>query len=485
MDRYLEKAFEKGNIQLFIGSGLSSGLYPNAEEFREELLNDRRYSDDGKEFVLKEYLKSDESLSPLEDIAQFYEGYHKSEDLIDIIKVFYGQKKASIKLHQDLWSLPNIQWIYTTNYDCLIEEAIKRPIQEPIVITDFSSANIRNIDPTRRVVFKLHGCAKRSNRREEFVITRNDYLGYSYQRTLEMLKTLYDISTKIFLFIGYSLKDLNMRYIITEANRIANVRSYAVLADTSKAEAKYWKDLNVTLIYMNADEFLKDVFQSFHIDESEYITKLNQRVEEKEEIANKALKVIKDELKITESKGLDIIIDAGTTSIYLAKALKREIDENEEKYKDLIKRMRIITNSPTVVSEMSKMIRRPEQKIPLICIAGQLRYETQAFIPDEESINAQLSLFNNNENKMIAFIGTTSIDAERLKTRTKEEVPVKKAFIQFADEVYVLADHSKLRYLSPSIGEEFSPLEKRMYIITDRVEAMNDLKRYVEDEHII
>jgi len=66
-------------------------------------------------------------------------------------------------------------------------------------------------------------------------------------------------------------------------------------------------------------------------------------------------------------------------------------------------------------------------------------------------------------------MGITSIDREGFKTRTEDEIPVKKALIEASDEVYVLADHSKIRHLTKGVCIS-SLSNKKMTILTDRME---------------
>ncbi|MGA1871776.1 MAG: SIR2 family protein [bacterium] len=467
MDSYLEESFGNCNIQLFVGSGLSNGLYPNSQELLAKLLDDAIYIE-GKLTTLREVLGNSADVS-LEDAAEFYELYQGSNALIHLIKGLYGIPKRPIDIHEKLWKLPNVCWIYTTNFDSLIEDALCRPKQPPEVIT--RGADIREIKTTKRVVFKPHGCARKSTLRNEFVITRNDFLNYSHSRMLEMLKTLYDISTKVFLFIGYSLKDLNMRHILSEASRTGIVRSYAVFQDASGPEARYLKELGVTLIEQSVEEFVEEVLTSFPAYEFEWDEKIDERVDEKEEIANKALLKIKNTIQKNDS--LNIIIDAGSSTLHLAKSLTREALQGTIS----LKNVRIVTNSPLVMDELMPAIGRSKGEAKTTIIGGPLRFSTRAYTPDEASAHNQLRSLSDSKVYTIAFMGATALDENGLKTKTKAELSIKHAFIGVADEVYILADHSKIRSLSK--GYVFSVWDKnKMTIITDRVKAMREMAQF-------
>jgi DeoR/GlpR family transcriptional regulator of sugar metabolism len=467
MDTYLEEAFSSGNVQLFVGSGLSKGLYPDSLELREKLLDDPIFVD-AAETALKKVLGGADGVS-LEDAAEFYELYQGPDALLRVVKRLYGVAKKPGDIHDKLWKLPHVRWIYTTNFDCLVEDALCRPKQPPEVITRVS--DIPDVSRTRRVVFKPHGCARKSVVRDEFVITRNDYLNYSHRRTLEMLKTLYDISTKVFLFLGYSLRDLNMRHIITEASRIAKVRSYAILQETSGPESRYWQKLGVTLVQGNAEDFVTDVLKSFPAYEFEWDQKADVRVEEKAQIATKALRILKD--AITTDSEINVIIDAGSTTLHFAKLLAREVQEGNAS----LRNVRIVTNSPFVMEELTPALRHSKIDCSPTIIGGPLRFSTRAYTPDITSAQNQLRPFTDSRHLTLAFVGATAVDETGLKTKTEAEVPIKKAFIDVANDVYILVDHAKIRSLSG--GYVFSEWKKdQMTLITDRVEEMSAMGHF-------
>jgi DeoR/GlpR family transcriptional regulator of sugar metabolism len=426
MDTYLGESFSNGNVQLFVGSGLSRGLYPGPEQLRDKLLDEPIYVE-GTRTALRDVLAGAAGVS-LEDAAEFYELYQGSDGLLRVIRRLYSPSKRPAGVHEKLWRLPHVRWIYTTNFDCLVEDALGRPKQAAEVIT--RGAEIPEVPRARRVVFKPHGCARKSIARSEFVITRNDYLNYSHHHPLETLKTLYDISTKVFVFIGYSLRDLNMRHIISEAGRAANVRSYAVLQDTSGPEARYWQKLGVTLIQQDADQFVTDVLRAFPTYEFEWDEKVDDRVDEKEQIANKALLHLSDAIN-SEYPSVNVIIDAGSTTLYFAKALAREVVEGSIS----LEKVRIVTNSPLAMEELTPAIRRSRGQATPTIIGGPLRFSTRAYTPDATSAGNQLRPFAESGARTLAFMGATAVDESGLKTKTEAEVAIKKAFIVVADGV--------------------------------------------------
>ena len=475
MDKHLIEAFKQGNVQLFVGSGLSYGIYDNADRLCKRILKEKIYTG-GKERSLKEIL-SGQSEPSLQDAAEYYEEYNGSYELMALIKRIYSRKRNCTQSHIDLWKMPGVRMIYTTNYDGLIEEGLRSPTREPIIATRLSE--LKSVDPDYKVVFKPHGCAHTSSERTDFVITRSDYLHYGHRRILEELKTLYDIFTRTFLFIGYSLSDINMQQIITEANRLEpNIRAYAVIKNFAKPEARYWERLNVKLIKRKAADFITETLRIFPPDISEWAGKVEKRVSEKEKIANLAVEIIKEHYA-KDKKGLNIIMDSGSTCLCLARALLHELEETriqrvlreihkEQKGKgkknkkgkkarrprsgkiDLKKSIAIITNSAPIDAEISAYAHAIRQGLELFTTHGALKPDTQAFIfKDDGGVAKFLNTKprkgkkkrkerKRKKRKTLAFIGATAITEKALQTKTKDEIVAKKCFIDNAEKVLSL-----------------------------------------------
>lgn len=466
MDQQLIRAFNEGNVQLFVGAGLSNPPYPTSSELCRKLLEDKSL-DYGKAASLRSVLGSKATVS-LEDAAEFFEIYRGEYDLCRFLREVFSPRETDEprEVHKKLWRLPNTRLIYTTNFDCLIEDAIGRPRQPPRVVTN--ARELRDIDDAERVVFKPHGCARSSNERSDFIITRTDYLNYSYYKPLELLRTRYDLGQKTFLFLGYSLRDLNMRHIITEAHRMgAGAKAYAAMTDASGPEARYWKHLNVTLVKTPAEEFLDELLACFTLDESEWAEKVGERIIEKRRIACKAVDLIQKE---AADSSLNILIDAGSTCLHMAQMLiDRVLCDQIPSGK-----VTIFTNSAPIIAAISKTNVAPDQCLRLISIGGPLKYATQAIVRPQGFKMEDISEWKRRPGeRTLAFVGVTSIDRNGLKTRTRDEVPVKRAFIDCAEEVYVLADHSKIRHLAEGIC--FSPISaSKMTILTDRKEPFEN-----------
>lgn len=195
-----EKNIRRGTAALFIGSGLSvEAGYPSWEEllnpFIEELGLD-----------IKKVHHTD-----LPTLAQYYVNKCGSRTkLVERIKSLYGNVLKPTLNYRLIACLPiNVYW--TTNYDTLLEESIRkldsgRHAPNVIVKDEDLTTNV----PSEKTVFKMHGCVIRDN----IVITKEDYELYQSRNPIKFNALLYHLNAYTFLFIGYGLRDPNINYVL-------------------------------------------------------------------------------------------------------------------------------------------------------------------------------------------------------------------------------------------------------------------------------
>lgn len=152
--------------------------------------------------------------------------------------------------------------------------------------------------------------------------------------------------------------------------------------------------------------------------EPTYLEKEDKYRAEKKLIAQKAAEFIED--------GDTLIIDAGTTTLCLARELSG------------FKNLTVMTNSIHLLLKLSSL---PD--INLISTGGILRKSTMAFVGP----SAELSLNGIHVDK--AFIATNGLDAKSgLTTPNVMEASTKQKMMDVADQVIVLADHTKVGHVS-------------------------------------
>ncbi len=138
----LINAFKEGKVILFIGSGLSiSGKsgYFSSSQFSEFLLS-QTITESGNGIELGKFIIDKTNLQ-LDDIAEYFEIFTSKQDLLEIIKKkFNNPTIPAFPVHKEIWELPNIKHIYTTNFDPLIEKGLSasKIRAQPMVITNVS-----------------------------------------------------------------------------------------------------------------------------------------------------------------------------------------------------------------------------------------------------------------------------------------------------------------------------------------------------------
>lgn len=152
--------------------------------------------------------------------------------------------------------------------------------------------------------------------------------------------------------------------------------------------------------------------------EPTFSEKEDQFKEEKALIAKKAAEFIED--------GDSLIIDAGTTTYYLVPELVK------------FKNLTVVTNSIYLIQQLSTM---PD--IEIVSTGGTLRKNTMAFAgPLSESVLDRIRVDK-------AFMATNGLDViDGLTTPNIMEASIKQKMISVANQVYILADHSKIGRVS-------------------------------------
>ena len=138
-----------------------------------------------------------------------------------------------------------IDTYWTTNYDSLIEAALRG--QGKSCDSVDSERELSSLVPmSDAVVYKMHGDARHPN---SCVITKDDYESYSttHELVISHLKTA--LTSKTFLFVGYSFGDPNFEAVLARIRQVLNesVRTHYYLTKKvkrgklSKKEFEYKK----------------------------------------------------------------------------------------------------------------------------------------------------------------------------------------------------------------------------------------------------
>jgi hypothetical protein len=173
----------------------------------------------------------------------------------------------------------------TTNYDDVLERAF-REIGEPfdvlVYITDGDDRGkfvhvpceggarlierpneYSDVNPeTRSVILKIHGAVDRSgSNSDSFVITEDHYIDYLTRTDIASLLPVHvaaRLKKSHFLFLGYGLRDWNLRVIL---HRIAGAQklpysSWAIQRGPDQLDTKFWSRREISIIDCDLSEYI-------------------------------------------------------------------------------------------------------------------------------------------------------------------------------------------------------------------------------------
>lgn len=248
------RANEENKLAIFIGAGVSvNSGFKSWWEIVDRFNENKKYIDNGsKDYSDEEILK----------IPQFV--YNENEELyFKILEEEYNKlpEKTNPIIDALLELQPN--HIITTNYDRLIEYSIeKQYIYGNTMYEDFSRYS-RIIDDTGFIsakkphyFIKMHGDLED---RKSIVLKEDDYLEFSSTHTLveTFIKSLFVNHT--ILFVGYGLKDNNLKLIMSWVNNFTkknrykdNTSKYYYInvdnTELSKYDKEYYYNKNIHII---------------------------------------------------------------------------------------------------------------------------------------------------------------------------------------------------------------------------------------------
>ncbi|WP_241781925.1 DeoR/GlpR family DNA-binding transcription regulator [Paenibacillus sp. DMB5] len=152
--------------------------------------------------------------------------------------------------------------------------------------------------------------------------------------------------------------------------------------------------------------------------EAAFPDKADRLLDEKQRIAAKAVQMIQE--------GDAILLDGGTTTLQIAKALKG------------FSNLKVITNSIMALNEL-----RDCRNIEVSITGGMLRPDTMAFVGPMTERSLEMVRVDK------AFLGTNGLDLqEGITTPNMLEAATKRKMIAVAKQSILLADHSKIGQVS-------------------------------------
>jgi hypothetical protein len=290
----------EGSVVPFLGSGASvigrpaqqswdpvtASFLPSGVELAHYLANETEYPSNDV------YDRND-----LAKVSSYFEDVGGRVKLRKTLHAVFSKSYQFGPLHQFLASVPSHLVIVSTNYDIMLEQAFQaagKPydlVVYPADRDDLGNAvlwwqhgapepkveapNELDIDLKKTtVIFKMHGTVSEDvNYLDNYVITEEDYVEFlSRMTTNSAIPSLFInyFMQKSFLFLGYSLRDWNLRVVLKNLNKYFARRtaqnnadevppSWAIQLSPSELESTLWQKRNVAIYGLSLDEFVKDI----------------------------------------------------------------------------------------------------------------------------------------------------------------------------------------------------------------------------------
>lgn len=291
--RTLARKLREGRVVPFLGAGANLLGRPSGQRFERG-----RYLPSGQE--LADYLAqrfdypSRDSLELIR-VTQWVSIFLGDGDLYEQLRDVFVADYPPTALHHFLAELPEIlrkagdphyQLIFTTNYDDALERAFELhdepfdlltyittpgiedgqflhtpPNGEPRLIDTPNEYNELQPDE-RTIIVKIHGAVdRRDPDRDSVVITEDDYLRFLRRNDLNSFlppKLIAKLKTSNFLFLGYSLRDWNIRVLLHSfwSAQKRGFNSWAIQRDPDPIDQRYWSLRKVEILDMRIEDYL-------------------------------------------------------------------------------------------------------------------------------------------------------------------------------------------------------------------------------------
>lgn len=218
-------------------------------------------------------------------VAQYYNNKFSRTNLNSAIINEFARGAKENENMNILATLP-IEHFWTTNYDSVIEDTLRKRGRIVDVITE--QVQFKNYTPSRdTIVYKMHGDKTMP---DHTILIKNDYETYDKSRILFTQSLLLELITNTVLFIGFGFNDPNFERILSLASHTMDNYSaqqhYCFMKSisindyrnesgevTSENEKKYWQDKHYERL-KSEDMQRRYGIQVIFVDEFDQITSM-------------------------------------------------------------------------------------------------------------------------------------------------------------------------------------------------------------------
>jgi hypothetical protein len=296
--------FLRGRVVPFLGAGVNRvgrterwdarpGVLPDGHELAEHLATAYRYLEsltttagagNGATDLL-DLARVSQFVALTTDEQQLYDDLHDifaSQYEPNALHLFFAQFP---QLFRERGLEPPYQLIVTTNYDDALERALLDADEEVDLfyygadqhakgwfwhvkpdgsVTQVKDAARYGADllEQRTAILKIHGAVNRGDRdQDSYVITEDDYIEYLADSGISGLvpaKLKAKMRQSNFLFLGYSMRDWNVRAFLQRvwSERQRGVQSWAIQLEPDTLERRFWEKRSVEIHEVRLEEYI-------------------------------------------------------------------------------------------------------------------------------------------------------------------------------------------------------------------------------------
>lgn len=303
-------AIRTGELIPFLGAGVNLCDRPEGERWSSA----SEYLPSGQELstaLAAEFGYPWSDSGDLLRVSQYVALMHTLDKLNARLREIFNRDYPPTSLHKFFAKLPLLLrgkgcppnfLVVTTNYDDLLERAFRqlaqpfdlvtywigdqneqrgkllhwttndrpRPIDDPSTYDGIELDKDRNL--VKPVILKVHGAVDRTVRRNQmprdsYVITEDHYLEYLTRSDIASLvpATLKEkLNLSSFLFLGYSLRDWNLRVFLNriqmqQRRNLEFYKSWAIQKRPGELEQRFWRARNVEIFDANLRDYVAEL----------------------------------------------------------------------------------------------------------------------------------------------------------------------------------------------------------------------------------
>ena len=289
----------QGQVVPFLGAGVNFGTRPpgagwslEAGDFLPSGAELSRFLAGRSNFPSND----DHDVTDLAKVASYFVEASGRKPLRERLRKIFDRDFTPCDIHGLLAEIAAPLLIVTTNYDDLTERAFvkagrpydlvihptdRKDVQASVLWWKHGESEPAAVPPnqlyidleTTTVVYKMHGTVDRSQRKwDSWVITEEDYVDFLSRMTGQTaVPALFmrHFRTRHFLFLGYGLRDWNLRVVLKNLTGAASsvpvpadddgdeedLRSWAIQFRPSELEVELWSSRNVKIYDVDINEF--------------------------------------------------------------------------------------------------------------------------------------------------------------------------------------------------------------------------------------